>query len=77
MIGFFSALLDCSFFAEYEPGSTHRELAQMHQVVVRRTAIAFGSVLAHGRDHYAVAQGNFAQRHGREQQRWHLIVHKY
>ena len=51
---------NCCGFGHDQPGRTHAELTQVHQVPVDRRA-ALGSVLTHGRNRDAVVQGKAAK----------------
>ena len=66
VIRLFAAMLHSGFFAKNQPRAAHGKLTQMHQVIVVRPAIAFGGVLAHGRHHHTIAQGDRAECHGGE-----------
>src|SRR5688572_28242595 len=55
MVGLAAPRLDRRLFAEHDAGAAHRELAEVNEVVVGRPA-AFRGILAHRRDHYAVAR---------------------
>src|SRR5687767_6710984 len=61
VIGLSPARFDGGLFAEDDAGAAHRELAEMHEVIVGGAAAVFRRVLAHRRDDDAIARGDAAQ----------------
>jgi len=55
-----AALFDRRFLAEHDAGASHRKLAEVDKMVIGRASV-FRRVLAHRRNHDAVAGGHRAQ----------------
>jgi len=59
----------CRRFGKNQCGASHRARAQMHQMPIRGQPV-FAGILAHGRNHDAVAKSYFAYRQRRKQMNW-------
>jgi hypothetical protein len=76
VVGLAAPFFHRGLLGEHDARAAHRELAEVNEVIVGRTAV-FGRVLAHRRDDDAVARGHAAQRdRGEEQRQWGAGSHE-